>query len=423
MRDLSSGSHVHVTARADDARMQDAVRLLTRDAGGLLATALAGAGGRVLKWSPMAVHARPGGSTTVEYRVAVDWGGPTTSECLFASTGGGRADHVDGVVVLGDGVQEVRLWRFPADPALPGLAEAATPGGAARILGALGVPGFGPGSGPLRVIVRTYRPCRRAVLEVQGPQRAVFLRVLRPDAAQGVHERHALLAAAGVPVAHSWGCTAHGVLAVAAVPGRTLRERLGTAGPLPSAAELLAVLDALPREVTALPHRPSWADGASGYGEVLAATLPGESAWVGDLADAIVAGLAGLAGQTAQEPTHGDFHDAQLIVEGGRVTGVLDVDTLGPGRRADDLATLVGHLEAQVLAGATGATARARLAAAVRAAGRHRVDDRELCFRTAGVLLSLATGPFRNQEADWQQATRVYLQAVDRWVCAGSGRV
>ena len=56
----------------------------------------------------------------------------------------------------------------------------------------------------------------------------------------------------------------------------------------------------------------------------------------------ISSGLAGVA--PGNEPTHGDFHEGQLFVAGGVITGVLDVDTVGPGRRADDLACLLAHL-------------------------------------------------------------------------------
>ncbi|WP_341854822.1 hypothetical protein [Brachybacterium sp. GPGPB12] len=41
---------------------------------------------------------------------------------------------------------------------------------------------------------------------------------------------------------------------------------------------------------------------------------------------------------------HGDFYEAQVFVQDGRVVGLLDIDTVGPGRRADDLACLLAHL-------------------------------------------------------------------------------
>ena len=34
-------------------------------------------------------------------------------------------------------------------------------------------------------------------------------------------------------------------------------------------------------------------------------------------------------------PSHGDFYEANLLVDGGEITGLLDVDAVGPGFRRD----------------------------------------------------------------------------------------
>lgn len=49
-------------------------------------------------------------------------------------------------------------------------------------------------------------------------------------------------------------------------------------------------------------------------------------------------------GQGPLVPTHGDFHAANILMTGVAITALLDVDTIGPGQRVDDLACLVGHL-------------------------------------------------------------------------------
>ncbi len=88
-------------------------------------------------------------------------------------------------------------------------------------------------------------------------------------------------------------------------------------------------------------------------------------------------------------PTHGDFHEGQLTVSrvgrGWCVSGLLDVDTVGPGHRVDDLACLVAHAIALGPAGRAVAERWERQARAV-------VDPEALAVRTAGVLLSLAAG-------------------------------
>jgi hypothetical protein len=44
------------------------------------------------------------------------------------------------------------------------------------------------------------------------------------------------------------------------------------------------------------------------------------------------------------------------------------------------------------------------------------VDPVELRARTAGVVLSLATGPHRVQEDGWPAATRARLDLAERWL-------
>jgi hypothetical protein len=48
-------------------------------------------------------------------------------------------------------------------------------------------------------------------------------------------------------------------------------------------------------------------------------------------------------------------------------------------------------------------------------AERH-LSAAELRYRTAGVLLSLATGPHRVQERNWQANTKARLAQVAHWV-------
>jgi hypothetical protein len=388
--------------------------LTGREAGEILAAAVGSAGGEVLAWSPSGVHHRPGSSTTASYKAHVRWGEQVVEETLVASVGGSQTTSPPpGVVVLGDGADQVQLWRFPADPELPGLSIAADPTRLAEVLADLGVPGFWPSAGPLSLQVRTYRPCRRAVIEVRGSEGAVFVRVMRPDAVTALHDRHALLHAAGVPVPRPWGSTPDGILVIEAIPGPTLRQHLRSAGRAPSGDQLLGLLDRFPTEVMDLPMRRAWADESHHYAGIIGSSLPAEQSRAVHLAEVITRGLAGLAPDT---PTHGDFHDDQVLMSGSDIRGLLDVDTVGPGRRADDAATLLGHLEASALLGAPHPD---RLRALVRdwqVAAESVVDAGELRLRVAGVLMSLATGPFRTQQQGWELATTLHVDAVQRWV-------
>ena len=54
------------------------------------------------------------------------------------------------------------------------------------------------------------------------------------------------------------------------------------------------------------------------------------------LVRAIREGLASLEQRMDMRPhdvVHGDFYEAQVFVRDGRVVGLLDIDTVGPGRR------------------------------------------------------------------------------------------
>jgi hypothetical protein len=206
---------------------------------------------------------------------------------------------------------------------------------------------------------------------------------------------------------------------MAAIPGPTLRQQLRIGGPAPRGADLLGLLGRLPPAVSELPVRRAWADEARYYAGIVGSTMPAQRARAVDLAEVIFRGLDGLA---PDAPTHGDFHDDQLIVSGAEIRGLLDVDTAGPGRRADDLATLLGHLEASAVLGAPHPDRLQGLVRQWQFAAEEVVDPVELRLRVAGVLMSLATGPFRTQQQGWLRASTLHLDAVERWVGSAQRR-
>ena len=98
---------------------------------------------------------------------------------------------------------------------------------------------------------------------------------------------------------------------------------------------------------------------------------------------------------------------------GGVITGILDVDTIGPGRRADDLACLIAHLSTVQRMSAEQAAGLARLIDLWMPVFDTRVDPRELRLRAAAVIISLATGPYRGQEPHWESETASMLAAAE----------
>ena len=88
------------------------------------------------------------------------------------------------------------------------------------------------------------------------------------------------------------------------------------------------------------------------------------------------------------------------------------MDTIGPGRRADDLACLIGHLSTiQRMNPEQEAKVRDLLARWVPVFDR-RVDPVELRLRAAAVVISLATGPYRSQDVNWRQQTIAMVRSA-----------
>jgi aminoglycoside phosphotransferase len=392
----------------------DGLSLLTGPgAADLLRVALAARGEELLSWRARQVHHQPGRSTTASYLAQVRAAdGACRRRALGASAGlATNPDQPPGVVVLSGRAPAVAVWSWPLDPGLPALRSATDPASVRALLTACGVPG-----GPVTLRARGYRPRRRAVLEVSAGGRRLFLKVLRPSSVRGTSDRQRLLRDAGLPVPRVLGWSDDGLLALEALPGETLRARLRAgSGEVPDGPALLALLDRLPAGALSLPRRRSWTDAVDHYAAVVGRALPEEAERCAQLAGRVAALTTGAP---AEEPAHGDLHDAQVLLQGRGVSGLLDVDTVGPGRRADDLACLLAHAEvlAQLQPGHGDATLRA--AREWQRAFERAVEPSDLRARVAGVVVSLATGPHRAQEQGWPQATRARLDLAERWLVA-----
>ena len=207
-------------------------------------------GGVVTDCHPVTVTWWPGASITVRYSVAVEGGELAGCHDLVAA--GGRIP--DGALIVEADGTPVGVWRVPFDPALPGLAPALDDTHAARLLADLGSP-----AAKVTTRLRGYRPGRRAVVSVRGEREGIYVKVLRPERIQRLHQRHELLAAV-LPVPASLGCSSElGLMALRALPGRTLRDVLeDPAGQLPAPEEVAALVADLPsarRPAHGLHHR------------------------------------------------------------------------------------------------------------------------------------------------------------------------
>lgn len=371
----------------------EVLELLTGpDARDLLGLALGTAGVEVTDHVVHRVQHRPGDGVTVGYRVWVRGAGTpaegrsVAEEYVLVSSTAGRdvPDDSPGLVRLDGPDGRLLAWRHPHDPALPSLAAGCDPGALESVL-----PGEGPVTG-LELV--GYRPLRRAVLRAVRGGTTAYVKVLRPAAGRGgapdVLHRHTLLADAGVPVPRVLASSPDGLVVLERAAGVPLVDAIGADGARGlDVADLLAVLDTLPTCVVDLPRRPAWSQRSTAYADAVAAS----GRW-GERAIALGAAVRERSRAVDLGPvvaTHGDFHEGQLTVrrdgECWAVAGLLDVDTVGPGHRVDDLACLVAHA---IALGPSGAVVAERWEGQARGV----VDRTALGVRTAGVLLSLAAG-------------------------------
>ena len=386
--------------------------LLGEPAGDLWSAVLGPLGGALRSLRPTSASLQPDGAATVQFSAAVVWrDGRETREALAATTG---SRIPPGAAVLegdtGGGTVQVGLWRWPLDPALPGLAWAASSVAAGARLRELGLGTTAP-----RLRLRSYRPGRRAVIEAQTPEGRLFLKVVRPSAVEPLVARHRVLAGA-VPVPAVLAATHDGVVVLPGLAGTPLRAVLaGGSDGAPDPEELDRVLDALPVALAGLSgSRRLPGDGLARVADH-AAVLGAVAAGLRVRLDRLTAVLAEIdPGTHDLVPVHGDLYESQLLVDGGSVVGLLDVDTAGGGHRIDDWATLLAHLVVleQVLPRPDGA---ARYRARVEAAALRRWPAGQLRPRVSAVLVGLATGPFRVQQAGWSRLTADRLELAEAW--------
>jgi hypothetical protein len=318
----------------------------------------------------------------------------------------------------------VILWPHPHDPRMPGLPAAVDPHAVQTR--------WGHGRRVRGVTTRAYRPLRRAVLVVDLERSedtdpgALFLKVLHSRADE-LAQRHLMLAAAGLPVprlrlpddaAGPTDAVRDGTIALEVASGRSLATALAAQEAHPiSTADLIAVLDRMPQECLRLGRKDSWTDRIEDHALAARAAFPSLTPEIDAVLQRVRHGVATYHPGTLV-PTHGDLYEANIFVHDSRVSGLLDLDGVGPGYRVDDLACLVAHLAVlpsldhryrdvpKLLRWIT-----PTLAADV---ARHSGDPRGLWVRSASVVLTLIAGMPGEGHDDPTQAARERLALAGR---------
>ncbi|WP_341829179.1 phosphotransferase [Trueperella pyogenes] len=390
-----------------------ALQLLTgASAGEMLALALDGI---VRSWQVRAVNHRPGAGVSVGYSVTWDRISHENSvrevrvredSYIVASTAKiaeANLDAVGAITLYADDLP-VHIWQFPNDPELPALPTACDPQAVSGLLG-----------GVCDVELLGYRPTRRAVLRVACDSGPRYAKVVRPDAIQALIDRHRIFADAALPTPRIEMSTRTGLIITSAVVGTPLAVSYRHGTNLASIfTSLNRTLDALPPVALDLKYRPAWAERCAHYARAAGASIPEIVERTAALSQGILevrrsADYGGLV------PTHGDFYEANVLVNEGVVSGLLDLDSLGPGYRADDWGCLLGHLS--VLPSLSENYAHV---GAIRedwfARACHDADPAAIAASAAGVVLSLVSSARQRGRADWKVQALTRLAVAEDWL-------
>ncbi|WP_300343857.1 phosphotransferase [Nesterenkonia sp.] len=364
------------------------------------------------------VQHRPGAGVTGIYRVA------TARPVLANSSSNGvyteTSDHVDelyvgmttervdddaeGVVFSHCPYGRLAIWQHPLDPALPGLRLATDPDSVASIWGA--------GRVLTGLETVSYRPLRRAVIAADFSDGSrLYLKVLRSGRAVDLDARHRMLLEAGVPAPVPVSDPVSDVVALQRGDGVSLAEYFladGAATVRPK--DFVALLEQMPEEVMTLPAREAWTDRLPSYASAAASALPSHADRIAQLAETIMQRLP-AADRGPVVPTHGDFYEANVLMRDAQISCLLDVDSLGPGHRVDDLACFLGHLAVLPAVDERYIHAPAAFDRFARAFAEE-VDPESLRIRSASVALSLVAGARDTRRRGWS------AQAEHRLRCA-----
>lgn len=395
-------------------REPEEVALLTGPrAASVLAGALAPMGQQLLSWEVHSVHHRPGAGVSVGYTAVVAApNGTRSTEYLCATTArlsNPQAGGLTRVSPRGGEGPIIHVWRHPADPELPALAVACTPSLLSRRLGTA-----------IRAAMVAYRPTRRAVVRVTYPDSSTaYAKVLRPGHSAAFAERHRMLRAAGVPAPDVLRDDPDGLVLLSTGQGVALSGLLSRGMDEGRATRvftsLSTLLDTLPATALQLTQHPAWSERARHYAHAASTVLPEHALRARAVAEGVEQ-LMAASDPGPLVPVHGDFYEANVLMDGEEVSSLLDVDSLGPGRRVDDLACLLGHVSVlDHLAPASYPHLRPILETWTSLAEK-QVDPVALRARCAGVVLSLVAGARREDGGPWRPDAEGRLARAETWL-------
>ena len=311
--------------------------------------------------------------------------------------------------------EPAEVFQFPDDPLLPGLADAAHPEAALRLLNrhVLAV-----GSRRARVEVIRYRPGSRAVLRHSVGRTRCFARVVRPAALGPLLAAREPVGRSGFVLPRLAGSWADGgVIWVSEIPGRNLRRHIRR-GNTPDPTPLLDGLQSLWAQNPAAHGGPPF-NLAGAYGRAKRAFRHKVSE--GDPASRTLRAVTGILDPfvTSWQPTsmaHNDFYDDQMLALPDGRLALVDFEEAGPGDPMLDVGNFLAHLRWRSRLGRqrdNDATAAYYHLFRDAALERFRWNERELALREGVCLFRICTNTIRHPQADWRGKLESGLSLVN----------
>lgn len=309
----------------------------------------------------------------------------------------------------------VRVFRFPDDPDLPGLASAANPETALTLIKkhVMSIP-----PRRIRVEVVRYRPGNHAVLRHRLGKARFYARVMKPPAMAAYLDAAELVARSSFSVPRIAGRWREGaVVWTSEIPGQNLRQYI-RAGKQPDPDALLDGLESL----WSVP-----AEAGNGHPFNLSGRYRGAKQEIKNAVrdhvdarrefDRAVAALDPFI--RSWQPTgtaHNDFYDDQmLILPDGRLV-LVDFEETGPGDPMLDVGNFLAHLRWSAM---TGTEKRAAIRMEYHgifkdaALGRFGWDEHELARREGICLFRTCIFPVIRPRPDWAERLRRGLALVN----------
>lgn len=407
--------------------------LFTSEGEGSVATFLRKRGFEPQSLRPIQALYRPGSSCIVRYRVrCLDPDGLDRHISVCSEV---RAKSKEPVPVPGSFAERHRfpdpverdgpylVWAFPYDPALKTMTDAAWgPWAKSELIRS------GQTLRAVSVQPVMYRPRRRAMFRYVGvgasdvAQASYYAKVLRTprlnrsvEVSQALQPKRSLVPwllkrrqpslKLLLPLAEA-GSNA---LLFRPAPGRSLRDLLLRNEPLPHPSRIVEVMQEIatldPRGFLGASPRHSRAptELVETTGELIVKLLPEAAGTVRRIGKAVERG--GEARETHRCLVHGDLYDGQIFIDGDFSLTLIDLDDVGVGDPAQDVANFCAHLLVMAM---SNPEAKERLTA-YRSIIRQEfsaafgVSPETWAWREALVVMQLAVGPFRILNPRWPE--------------------